>query len=219
MSEAPDSSLRADNTLGAARELFDRRRLVVMLALLLLEVAIFAAGLLTPVSGTFRQAIENQTSTQFASVPSATAPQLFSFIFVHNLPIALVEMVPLLGAIVFASSIYVTGVAAQVSVAAQGYPGPFGGVLLLFPFTFVEFAAYAIAVGAGVMLVFSWIRGRLRREVVVFSFEAVAVAIVLLVAALMETATKFSALIGLALWVPTGLAVLGIVAYSWRSRA
>ena len=219
MSEASISRNRADSALGAARELFDRRRLLVMLTLLLLEVGIFAAGLLTPVSDNVRQAIEDQTSAQFASVPSATPPQLFSFIFVHNLPIALVEMVPLLGAIVFASSIYVTGVAAQVSAAAQGYPGTFGGVLLIFPFTFVEFAAYAIAVGAGAMLVYSWIRGRLRREAMVFSFELGAVAIVLLVAALMETATKFSVLIGLALWVPTGLAVLGIVAYSWRSGA
>jgi len=217
MSETSDSS-RTDSALGAARELFDRRRLMVMLILLVLEVGLFAAGLLTPVSGSFRQAIQDQTSNQFASVPSATAAQLFSFIFVHNFPIALVEMVPLLGAIVFASSIYVTGVAAQVSVATQGYPGTFGGILLIFPFTFVEFAAYAMAVGAGVMLVLSWIRGRLRREIMVFSFEVLAVGIVLLVAALMETATKFSVLIGLALWVPTGLAALSIAAYSRRSR-
>jgi len=52
----------------------------------------------------------------------------------------------------------------------------------------------------------------------VFSFEVLAVGIVLLVAALMETATKFSVLIGLALWVPTGLAALSIAAYSRRSR-
>jgi hypothetical protein len=190
-----------------------------MLAILLVEVAIFVAGLLTPITGSVRQAIQNQTNAQFASVPTASAPQLFSLIFAHNLPFALLEMVPVLGAVVFASSIYVTGVAAQVSVAAYGYPGIFGGVLLIFPYTFVEFSAYAIAVGAGVMLVLAWRRGRLRSELRIFALEMVAVGVVLLVAALMETATRFSLAFGLVLWVPTGLAVAEMIVLSGRSRA
>jgi hypothetical protein len=189
-----------------------------MLAILIIEVAIFAAGLLTPISNSVKQAIQNQTSTQFASVPTDSAPQLFSLIFVHNLPFALIEMVPVLGAILFASSIYVTGIAAQVSAAASGYPGAFGGVLLIFPYTFVEFSAYAIAVGASVELMLAWRRRNVRGELRVFALEALAVGVVLLTAALMETATKFSLTFGLVLWIPTGLAVAGIMIYSERSR-
>ncbi len=197
-------------------ELFDRRRLLLMLAILLVEVGVFAAGLTTPLSVDVRQSIENQTNSQFASVPTASAPQLFTFIFTHNLPFALVEMIPILGALVFISSIYVTGLAAQVGALAYGYPGQFGAVLLLFPYAFVEFSAYAVAVGAGIMLISSWRKGRLGRELRVLVLEMAAVPLLLLAAAVMETTTKFSPLVGFALWLPTGLAVVVLLVYSGR---
>ncbi len=62
----------------------------------------------------------------------------------------------------------------------------------------------------------AWRRGRLGRELRVFVLEMVSVAVVLLVAAVMETATKFYPLLGLVLWLPTALAVIWIVAYSGR---
>lgn len=219
MAVAPEPSRAAERPENAVYELFDRRRLVLMLAVLLVELGIFVAGLFTPLTDPVRQAIENQTSAQFASVPTASAPQLFSLIFTHNLPFALVEMVPVLGALVFVSSIYVTGLAAQASAAAYGYPGQFGAVLLVFPYSFVEFSAYAVAVGAGVMLLVSWRRGRLGRELRVLVLEMAGVPLLLFVAALMETATKFFPLIGLALWLPTGLAVAALVVYTGRKRA
>ncbi len=201
---------------AAVSELFDRRRLLLMLAILLVEVGVFAAGLTTPLSVDVRQSIENQTNSQFASVPTASAPQLFTFIFTHNLPFALVEMIPILGALVFISSIYVTGLAAQVGALAYGYPGQFGAVLLLFPYAFVEFSAYAVAVGAGIMLISSWRKGRLGRELRVLVLEMAAVPLLLLAAAVMETTTKFFPLVGFALWLPTGLAVVALLVYSGR---
>jgi len=218
MSETLDSAHAMESPRTALYELFDRRRLLLILVILLLEIGIFVAGILTPLSSSVRQSFENQTNAQFASVPTATPPQLLSLIFTHNFPYALVEMIPVLGALFFASSIYVTGVVAQVSAAGYGYPGQFGAVLLLFPYSLVEFSAYAIAVGAGVMLLLSWRRGRLGRELRVFVLEIVAVGLVLGVAALMETLTKFYPLLGLALWIPTALAAAGIAIYSGRKQ-
>jgi len=218
MAELPEPSRTMESPKTALYELFDRRRLLLILAVLLVELVLFVAGILTPLPGSVRQSLVNQTNAQFASVPTATPPQLFTLIFTHNLPFALVEMIPILGALVFASSIYVTGVVAQVSAAAYGYPGQFGAVLLLFPYTFVEFSAYAIAVGAGIMLLLSWRRGRLGREFRVFVLEMASVGVVLFFAALMETLTKFFPLIGLALWIPTAFAVVGIIIYSGRSH-
>ena len=207
-----------DQIGSAISELFDRRRLLLILGILIAELAIFAFGLLTPISSSDQQSLQNQTNNQFGSVPTATPTQLFSLIFTHNLVIGLVEMIPVLGALVFVYSIYVTGLVAQVIAVSAGYPSQFGVIIFAFPYSLVELSAYAIAVGAGMMLLLSLRRKRLRFELKVFVLEMAAVALVLLAAALMETTTRFSPLIGFSLWLPTGLAAAGIIVYSRRRR-
>jgi len=203
---------------SALSELFDRRRLLAFLVALVAEFAIFVFGLLTPLSVPAQQTLENQTSVQFASVPTASAQQLLTLIFTHNVMLAYLELVPVLGAFVFVYSIYVTGLVAQVIAASAGYPGQLGVILFVFPYSLVEFSAYAIAVASGVMLLLAWRKKRLGRELRVFLLELVAVAVVLVLAAAMETVTKFSPLAGLLLWLPTGLGVAGIVLFSKRRQ-
>jgi uncharacterized membrane protein SpoIIM required for sporulation len=199
-------------------EVLNRRRILLVVGVLVVELALFAVGLLTPLSNSAQQSLANETSSQFSGFRSASPEQLVVFIFSHNLSIALAEMVPLLGAFLFVLSAYSTGLAAQAIVASQGLPGQFGAILLAFPYSLVELSAYAIAVGAGIMLLVSWRRKRLRRELKVFFFEVVVVAAVLVVAATMETATEFSPLLGFALWLPTGLVLAGIIVLSWRKQ-
>ncbi len=203
---------------GIFGELFERRRLLLFLAILVIEFGIFAAGLFTPLSGQAQQDLQNQTNTAFASVPTATAPQLISFIFQHNLAIAAFELVPIIGALFFVYSIYVTGVVAQVIAVGAGYPGQYGAVIFVFPYSVVEVSAYAIAVGAGVMLLLAWRNRRLGHELRVFVIEMTATAGVLLMAAVMETVTRFSPVVGLLLWIPTGLAVAAIAVFSRMTR-
>ncbi len=218
MSGAPKAAHNAESPKTAVQDLFDRRRVLLILVILLVEVGVFVAGILAPIPGSLRETLVNQSSAQFADVPQSTPPLLLSLIFTHNLPFAIVEMVPILGAVVFVSSIYVTGVVAQAIASGYGYPGQFGAILLAYPYSLVEFSAYAIAVSAGVMLLLSWRKGRLGRELRVFVLEMATVALVLLVAALMETLTKFYPLIGVALWIPTALAAAGIVVYNRRTH-
>jgi uncharacterized membrane protein SpoIIM required for sporulation len=218
MSELMGQFPSTERAESAVDELFDRRRLLLILGVLIVELVIFASGLLTPLSSSVQQSLQNQTNTQFGAVPTATAPQLVSLIFTHNLAIGLIEMIPVLGALVFVYSIYITGLVAQVIAVSAGYPSQFGVILFAFPYSLVELSAYAIAVGSGIMLLVSVKRKRFRRELRVFLLEMAAVAVVLLAAALMETATRFSPLIGFSLWIPTGLAAAGIIVHSRRRR-
>jgi len=214
----PTSAPSEEKPKGVKAELLDRRRILLVVAVLLVELALFASGLLTPLSNSAQQSLANQTNSQFAQVESASPIQLAVFIFTHNLMIALIEMVPVLGAFLFVLSVYSTGLAAQAIVVSQGLPSQFGAILFAFPYSLVELSAYAIAVGAGIMLLVSWRRKKLHREIKVFALQGVVVAAVLLVAAAMETATDISPLLGFALWLPTGLALAGIIVLSERNR-
>lgn len=185
-----------------------RRRLSLIAMVLLLEIGIFFAGLFTPLSATTRQALASQTGSQFGGVQTGTTSQVILFIFGHNLPIALAEMIPVGGALVFAFSVYSTGIAAQALVAAQGLPAQWGAVILAFPYSLVELSAYAVAVVSGSLVLAAWRGHRLRKEMKTFATEVGAVVAILLVAATMETITvKVSVLLGLALWLPTGIAL------------
>lgn len=200
-------------------ELLSRRRLVLVAVVLFVEVAIFLAGLLTPMSPSTQQSLANSTGGAFGIVQTGTPAQLVAFIFAHNLLIALVEMVPVLGALLFVFSIYSTGLVAQALVVSQGQPAQLGAAILVFPYSLVELSAYALAVGAGIMLLLSWRRKRLRREIRIFVLEGLGVVAILFLAAVMETTTiKISPLLGLALWVPTGIALAGIIVISERMR-
>ncbi|MDE1852119.1 MAG: stage II sporulation protein M [Thaumarchaeota archaeon] len=205
---------------GVASELLSRSRLTLFFVVLLVEFAIFFAGLLTPISVSTQQTLANQTNTQFAPINSSTPVQLVVFIFSHNLPIALAEMIPVLGALLFVFSVYSTGLVAQALAVSQGLPAQWGALIIAFPYTSVELSAYAVAVGAGGMLVVAWRRKRLRREVEVFVLESLLITAILLVAAAMEMTTiRVSLLFGFALWLPTGLVLATIVMKSWRRKA
>ncbi len=201
---------------GLVAEFFDKRRMAVVLAVLLVELALFVVGLLTPMSASTQHSLSQQVGTQFAPIKSAGFSQEVLLIFSHNLAIALGEMVPFLGALLLLFSMYTTGLVAQALVVAQGLPGPAALFLFAFPYSLVELSAYAIATGAGVMVLASWRRKRLRRELRVLVLEGVAVVCVLLLAATMETTTTYSPLLGLALWLPTAPALAAVLAIGRR---
>ena len=202
---------------SAASEVLSRRRLLLVLAVLLVEIGLFFVGLLIPLSDATRQTLINQTSSQFGEVQTGSTVQLVGFIFAHNLFIALAEMIPVAGALLFAVSVFSTGLAAQALVASQGLPAQWGAVIFAFPYALVELTAYAVALASGFMLLSAWRRGRLRRELKVFALEGAAVFVILFIAAAMEAATvKISFILGFALWLPTGLALAVIMVMAGR---
>ena len=199
-------------------EVFSRPRFMLVVAILILELAIFVGGLLTPVPAATQQSLLNETNSQFVPLQNAGPVQLVFLIFEHNLVIALAEMIPIVGGLVFADTVYTTGLAAQALLASQGLPGQWGAILFAYPFSIVEFSAYAVAVGAGIMLVVAWTRKQLRRELKVFAAEAGVIVGILLAAAAMETATGLSPLVGLVLWLPTCAGVAALLILVWNHK-
>ena len=161
----------------------------------------------------------NQTSSQFDFVKTATPVQLVFFIFSNNARIALLEFIPAIGAIFFLVVGYNTGVVTQVITVSQNLPSLTGVILFVFPYSFVELSAYAVAVGSGTMLVASMFRRRFLRELRVFAFEVVLALALLIAAAVMETATEYSLIAGLALWLPTGLSLAAFLLLRRRLAA
>jgi hypothetical protein len=201
-------------------EILSRRRLKLFVLVLLVEYAIFFAGLLTPLPASTSRVLANQTSSQLSPVLNETIPQQVGYIFFHNLSIALAEMIPVAGALLFAFSMFTTGLVTQALLVAKGDPAALGAAILVFPYALVELSAYSLAVVSGSLLLVGWRRGRLREELKVFGVEALAVAGLLIVAAAMEVTTvSISALVGLALWLPTGLGIVGVAIAAERRRA
>jgi uncharacterized membrane protein SpoIIM required for sporulation len=211
----PRPTLRSD--------LLSTERLLVFVVVFAIELAIFILGLVTPIDPATKQTIANETSSQFGGLQNEASYQVAIFIFSHNLEIALVELIPILGGAFFLISVYATGLATQVLVSASGLPGIYGLVLFALPYSFIELSAYAVAAGAGTMLILAVRRKRLKRELRVFAAEAVVVAVILIVAAVMETLTieliqAYSLAGGLILWVPTLAMVAGLVVAITRGR-
>lgn len=215
----PEPSPERREERSTSSDLLDRRRLALVLGVLLLELGIFFVGLLTPIPAATRQELANETGSQFGGVQSLPAAQLTLFIFTHNLTIALAEMIPVAGALLFAFSVYSTGLAAQALVVSQGLPAQWGAVIFAFPYSLVELSAYAVAVVSGSMLLASWRNRRLKKELSVFVLEGAVVTATLLIAAAMEATTvRISVVLGFALWLPTGLALAAVIVLAGRRQ-
>jgi hypothetical protein len=183
-----------------------RERILLLAGAFVLELFVFFAATVIPLSQATGETLRQSAN----SICPHNAPPLQTTvcIFSHNLFVALSEMIPGIGALVFVYSIFITGQAIQALASYYGVPAAFYGVLLfVFPFTIVELSAYVLAVGSGSMLIVAWWRKKVREEAEVFVIEIVGVALMLLLAAAMETTTDLSPGLSLMLWLPLGLLI------------
>ncbi len=196
-----------------------RRRLALLLIVLLVELAIFFLATSVPMDAATRQVLQNEAKNITGASSSLGPVDQFVSIFTHNAVIAFGEMVPVVGGLLWVVSIYATGQIFQAVALSQGAPGALYGLLLLFfPFAIIELSSYAVAVGSGVMLIVAWRRRRLRSETRVLVLEVGVVAAMLLLAAAMETVTIVSPVLGIALWIPTGLAIAALALISVKTQ-
>jgi uncharacterized membrane protein SpoIIM required for sporulation len=201
------------------KELLGRRRFVLILVVLLVELTIFFVATSVPIDAATQQALQNEAKNLTAASNSSSPTGQLVQIFTHNAAIAFGEIVPVVGGLLWVVSIYATGQIIQAVALSHGAPGLlYGLVLLIFPFAIVEMAAYAVAVSSGLMLIIAWRRHRLRDETRVLVLEAGAVAAILLTAAVMETVTSVNPVLGIALWIPTGFTTWALALISARAR-
>lgn len=203
---------------SAADMLFDKSRVLFIVIVLAVEVALFILSIVVPANASFRQqlVVEGQNSLPSLNV---SVGSLVGLIAANNLRVALLEMIPTLGFVLLPVSIFASGVIVQGFAISKAVPPPVVAFsYLLLPFTFVELSAYAIAFVSGTMIIVAWRKGRLHQEARVFLLELAAVAIVVTVAAAMETITIFYPIGGILLWLPLAGALVPIVMRIGKSK-
>jgi len=209
MSEGGGTGLQEHETKDVdSVRLVDRGRLLLFLGVFVLELLLFFGATVVPIAPAAQQQVQQAARDLQNSTAHQAPVAILGFIFANNAKVALAELIPGVGPVVFFISMVNTGQVIQVIGTSTGVPAALlGSLLFVFPFTIVELSAYALAVCSGSMLIIAWRRKTLHREARVFAYEVAGVVVILLLAATMETITLLSYEVGLALWLPTGLLV------------
>lgn len=199
--------------------LFDRRRVTFIGIVLIGELALFILAIVVPADPNLRQELVAQGQNSLPPL-NTSARALVGLIVANNLRVALLEMIPVVGLILLPISIFTSGVIVQGFAISKAVPPAVAAFsYLLLPFTYVELSAYAVAFVSGTMIIVAWRKKRLHREARVFVVELAAVAVILAVAATMETITIFSPVAGLLLWLPLAGAMVLVAIKTVKSKS
>ena len=213
---------------GAIAELASRG-LLVYLALFAIEIGLFFVISSLPFFSGEKALYTGQANQLNSTFANQSFVSTFGGIFVNNYRIALLEMVPGLGVILFAASLYATARVLE-AIADNESASPFVVLvvlLLFFPHSYIELPAYAVATGAGLLLVYSFFRWlfatgprspvRLGDALWLLALNLVLVTVMLLVAALFESVELELGGWFLVTWVP--FAVLVVLTLKLKRRA
>lgn len=215
-----------DSFLEAALKQFARRGLLLCLVLFLIEVVLFFVVSSLPFSSAGEQTFYTNQSKQISDeFQNATLPVEFWGIFTNNYQIALRELVPGLGPVLFAASLYATARVLEV-ISMNDHISPLLVVLVLllfFPHSWIELPAYAVATAESIFLlisIFRWLfdtKGgtvKWKAELGQLLIYLAIVTVMLLVAALFESVEIQIGLLFWVTWVPfAGIIVVVIVLY------
>jgi len=189
---------------------------VIFIAELLLYIIISSLPINNPgLYSTFK-------SEQSGIISLSYIPMIFS-IFPHNLTIASVEFVPVIGPFLYIDSSIVTSLIIAVEGTALGYSGFFVLVtLMIFPHFWLEIPSYAIATAASVYLIYlvykrgDVLRNGIRKVLYLYMF----VALELFIAGSVESAEiifetsyphPYDLYYPLMMWIPGSVAIFLLV--------
>lgn len=211
MEQVPETK---ETVLQAAIREFARRGLWVCLALFIIEVGLFFAVTSLPFFPGEQALYTSQSNEINSQFQGAGLPSTFWGIFVNNFRIALIEVIPGIGLLLFAFSLYATARILQV-ISMNDHASPIIVVLILllfFPHSWIELPAYAVATAEGIFLlyaVFKWLfdsTGRSsvkwRAELAQLVINIAIVTVMLLVAALFESVEIQIGLLFWVTWIP-----------------
>ena len=217
MLQSPGETGTSEKGAETRRGLLRSPRVVLFLVILIIELVLFLGAMSVPLDPAQQQSFLKEEQQLTASVNARSPLDTLSLIYLNNVRIGLIEAVPFVGPLFFGYSIYTSGqILAAFAVSRNVPPILLGAVTFVFPHALIEFAGYAVAVTAGLMLILSGIRRRLRKEIRVFAKELLAAGGLLLLGAVIETLEIVSPLVGFALWLP--IALLLIVLSLWWKR-
>jgi len=217
--QQPQQQKRQRNNLLGER--FGSRRVLLFLAVLLIELTIFFIAMAFPLDPTQQLSLYTEGQQLVQSVNGGGPIDMFYGIFLNNVRIALIEAIPFVGPVFLGYSIFYTGEVLQAFAVSSNPPVPpliLGAVTFVFPHALIEFAGYAVAVTASVMLVWAGIKKRLRAEIRVYAQEVLIAGAILFVAAATETIEIVTSetFLTLVLWVPIAVGI--VVIWVWLHR-
>jgi uncharacterized membrane protein SpoIIM required for sporulation len=224
----PAAPEHKDTLLEAAVKEFARRGLLLCVLLFLIEVGLFFAVSSLPFFPGEQALYTNQSNQIGTEFQNATLFTQFSGIFVNNYRIALIEMIPGIGLLFFAFSLYATARILEV-ISINDHASPLIVVLvllLLFPHSWIELPAYAVATAEGIFLLYAigkWLfdsngRGSVRwsAELGQLAINLVIVTVMLAVAALFESVEIQLGLLFWVTWIPFAVLIAVVLVLNYR---
>jgi len=168
------------------------KRILTIAMFFLLSIIITVAGILTPLSEEEINILGPGLEETHRIVDSLSKMQQVSFIFGNNFVICLAGFIPIAGPIFECYVLYSTGVVLSAYTAydetIQASPLMLFFFLFLFPFIWLEFAAYSIAIAGSIWLTWRIIHHKGKREIKNTCILISICAAMLLVAAIIEAA-------------------------------
>jgi len=226
MSETPQPQEKRESVWDSALKVFAHRGLILIVLLFIIEITIFFVVSALPFFPGEQAAYANQSNQTGTQFQGASLPTQFWGIFSNNYGIALRELVPGLGLVNFALPLYATARVLEV-VSVQDHVSPFVLVLvllLLFPHSWLELPAYAVAAAENILIVYACVRWLAdskgsavswRSELGLFVINFVIITVMLFVAALFESVELQIGLLFWVTWIPFA-AIIVLVALLFR---
>ena len=165
------------------------KRVLTIFGFLFLSLIITVAGVLTPLSSEEANAIGEETDQTWETLENMHSIQRSAFIFGNNFMICLIMFVPIVGPIFGCYVLYSTGVVIAAASIVEGVnPLLVFIFLFVFPFAWLEFIAYSVALAGSFWLTWRIIQRRFRSEIVTTCIFISICAVTLLLAAFIEIA-------------------------------
>jgi uncharacterized membrane protein SpoIIM required for sporulation len=167
------------------------KRVWTIIGFFFLSLIITVAGVLTPLSSEDAKAISEETEETRETFESMHGVQRTAFVFGNNFMISLIMFVPVVGPIFGCYVLYSTGVviaADSIAIAENVHPLLYFVLLFVFPFAWLEFIAYSVALAGSFWLTWRIIQRRFRSEIVTTGLFISICAVTLLLAAVIEIA-------------------------------
>jgi uncharacterized membrane protein SpoIIM required for sporulation len=228
---AEAATVHKDSFMETAVKQFARRGLLLCLVLFLIEIVLFFVVSNLPFNSSGEQTFyTNQTKQISDQFQNASLPAEFWLIFTNNYNIALRELIPGLGPLLFGATLYATARGLEV-ISINDHISPLLVVLVLllfFPHSWIELPAYAVATAESIFLlvaVFKWLfdtgegKVKWKAELGQFVIYLAIVTAMLLVAALFESVEIQIGLLFWVTWIPfAGIMALVVVLYHRLQR-
>nr|MDO8098529.1 hypothetical protein [Candidatus Njordarchaeota archaeon] len=191
-------------------------RVTLLLINLVLFMVLLTVGTLTPVPQPLAQELYNEI---------VNVPITLESIFLHNMLICLLEIIPLLGTMLFITSGFATGLALSAISLITGIDpsGALWALLNEYPHTWLEFLAYSLAATEGtmafLMLIAVGFRLLFRRELKILALTFVVSNSLLAVGSVFETAAILGGKLAVvAMWIASGVVLVAAVYYDAKRR-